>query len=197
LLPPLPREMVSCVKIREKREQPGKWIRNLVGKKFGRLTVVSQLPSSGHGTRWLCRCECLEEKIVTGPALLNGDTRSCGCLQREQAVKFNVRHGMRHTREYGAWRGMKEVCFNRKIWRWRKYGGRGITVCERWRGKHDFVNFLADMGPRPKGTTLVRLDENGNFEPKNCRWGKRVRQTRSPRGSKSVAKWGIRVRERG
>lgn len=160
----------------------------LVGRFFYRLTVLSKLPSSKGVTHWECKCTCGTIKSVRGSDLVNGKTKSCGCLNREVASrqgKLNTRgpvtHGYSKTSTYSIWMGMRTRCNNPKALYFKDYGGRGITVCERW---SKFENFLADMGERPGNLQIDREDNNGNYEPGNVRWvtcsvnGRNKRDTR-------------------
>jgi hypothetical protein len=119
--------------------------------------------------RWLCQCECGNTNTVQGGTLLNGRTLSCGCLQRETATT----HGMEHTLTYTVWAQMKARCLNSKHKSYERYGARGIEVCDRWL---KFENFYADMGEKPRGRSLDRVDNNGNYEPLNCRWASNLEQ---------------------
>jgi hypothetical protein len=158
---------------------------DLTGKQFGRLTVlgIGQSPQ----IYWKCRCECGEEKVVTGDKLRSGWTQSCGCLQRDrqsEVGKKNRRHGYAsHTRIYKIWQGMKERCFNTKHNSYPDYGGRGITVCERWMA---FTHFLADMGEPPQGTSLDRIDVDGPYCKENCRWATASEQQRNKRNANKL-----------
>lgn len=149
------------------------------GETFGRWTVLSGLPDR---RRRQCRCACGNERAVLASNLVRGLSRSCGCLLREFAAA-QVRHGGRRRGAthplYSIWRGMRKRCRYRGDKRWSYYGGRGITVCERWLGNDGFANFVADMGPRPEGTTLDRIDNDGNYEPDNCHWATAVEQRRN------------------
>lgn len=154
------------------------------GERVGRLLVVdfAEPNPSGH-RQFRCRCDCGAETVATASNLRSGKTRSCGCLRSDVGLKGTrtrlVRHGLCGTPTYRSWQGMIQRCTNPKVPKWKHYGGRGITVCERWR---DFTNFLADMGERPDGRTLDRTDPDGNYEPGNCRWATAVEQ-RHNRGS--------------
>lgn len=142
---------------------------DLTGHKYGRLTVIKfiERDKKRRLTLWLCRCECDKEITVPSNSLRTGNTTSCGCFQREIAGKLSFKHGMGTSREYASWEAMKQRCLNPNNAGYSDYGGRGITVCERWM---EFENFYADMGPRPGKRSLDRENNNGNYEPTNCRW---------------------------
>lgn len=169
------------------RRGPGKRRDDLTGLRCGRLTVLG--PSAEivnhRGTLWRCVCDCGGERLVRGDAFAKAHpTQSCGCL-RDLAAATNLRnyfanggqgsayrHGHaragRPSRTYSSWHAMRQRCRNVKATKYPKYGGRGITVCDRW--FESFDAFLADMGVRPEGKTLDRKDPSGNYEPGNCRW---------------------------
>lgn len=160
-----------------------KTAQNLTGQTFGRWTVLSRAPNQGHLTSWLCKCECGTERTVLRQSLAEGRSKSCGCFNLEAIARRNHKHGHApaggETGTYLKWKSMKRRCFDVKAKGYRYYGGRGITVCERWRDS--FANFLADMGECPFGRTLDRKDPNGNYEPSNCRWATYAEQTRNRR----------------
>ena len=153
-----------------------------VGLKFGRLTVVDDLGNS----RVACLCDCGLSVFVRCQSLRTGNTQSCGCLKIERAqqnLPAPIRtHGEaqrgKHTREYRIWIDMKSRCFNPLNKHWNDYGGRGITICDRWM---DFSNFLADMGRRPSGLSIDRINNDGNYEPNNCRWATAKEQQHNQR----------------
>lgn len=149
---------------------------DLSGWTFGRLTVI---PNSYRDHRWLCRCICGNEVYVTVSHLRGGDTRSCGCYSAECRVVLNTKHGMRESREYGIWQGAKRRCLDSNLKCFKHYGGRGITMCKEW--AESFEAFFRDMGPCPEGYSIERINNDGNYEPSNCKWIPRPDQGRNKR----------------
>lgn len=144
----------------------------MLGQVFGRLTVFSEA-YRGTGSRWFCRCECGNIKVVRATCLRFGSTRSCGCLQRELTRLRHTKHGAsaggKMIPEWNSWKGAKHRCNDPKSKDRPAYGGRGIKMCEQW--EHSFTTFLADMGRKPSPShSLDRINVNGNYEPGNCRW---------------------------
>ena len=169
---------------------------DLVGQHFGRLTVIEEAGRTAQGqVLWRCACECGRETRTRGQHLRSGASRSCGCIAREKSaerapslIRGNRTHGMSGTPEYESWSAMVQRCTNPSNPAYSDYGGRGVTVCDRWR--ISFEAFYADMGPRPAGTSIDRIDVNGTYRPDNCRWATRKQQQRNTRRNRLVVAFG-------
>ena len=157
-----------------------------IGDRFGRLLVVGR-KDGGRRVLWICRCDCGGEACSLGQNLRAGKTTSCGCRQREVAGNLTKTHGASSGREFSSWMSMRQRCTKQTCKQWKHYGGRGISICARW---SSFENFLADMGPRPPGTTLDRVNNDGNYEPGNCRWATHTEQQRNRRNTLMVTAYG-------
>jgi hypothetical protein len=158
--------------------------KDLTNQKFGRLTVLCFIGRGKHGgdAQWLCRCDFGKQSvIVRGNNLHSGHTKSCGCWNLERSTKHGRTRKGTETAEYCSWRCMKARCLNPKHKYFKHYGARGISICWRWLSDDGFENFLADLGERPKETTLDRINVNGNYEPDNCRWAAASEQRRNQR----------------
>lgn len=161
----------------------GKFI-DLTGQRFGRLIVLSRAENTKYArATWLCVCSCGNMTVVQSGVLKRDETRSCGCLTIESIRKRSTIHGESRGPTWNSWCSMRQRCNNPNHEAYKNYGGRGIVVCERW---HKFENFLEDMGKRPAAHTLDRIDNNGNYEPDNCRWATRKEQSANKRNSRKV-----------
>jgi hypothetical protein len=168
--------------------------KDLIGRIFGRLTVLLRHSSTRHGLKWRCSCSCGRITVVDSSALLSGRTQSCGCLNQDERVSRTKPH--RRSPEYKIWDAMVQRCTNPKNKHYKNYGGRGVKVCERWR---DFDQFYVNCGPRPSPAhTIERVDNNKDYEPDNCKWATRKEQQNNTRANRwltlhgetyTVAQW--------
>lgn len=153
------------------------------GQRYGRWTLIEELTRNNKNgvcvLFWKCLCDCGTISEVASSSLLGGDSQSCGCLNREILSSRLTKHNMSTSKLYRRWTSMKARCDNPKDAHYHNYGGRGITVCARW--KNSFENFYNDMGEPPEDFSLDRIDVNGNYEPDNCRWTDRSEQNYNTR----------------
>jgi hypothetical protein len=169
---------------------------DISGENFGRLTAHNVVGRNRHNQLlWHCTCECGREKEVLGFLLRRGDVQSCGCLHKDAVRAFCVTHDMSGTPIYAVWRSMMQRCYDKNSHAYQRYGGRGINVCERWQ---NFLGFYSDMGDRPEGMSLERVDNNGDYCLENVIWASAKTQARNRRSTvflefksqrKSMAEW--------
>lgn len=166
--------------------------KDYTGQRFGRLTAVEFYCTVNKTTYWSFDCECGYVDVVLSMGnVKTGNTKSCGCLAEEMRGKIDNKsktHGLSKHYLYSTWNGMKQRCYNDKATAYEYYGKRGITVCERWLSEKGFENFLEDMGKRPIGRTIDRKDNDGNYEPSNCRWATDEEQRNNTSRSKKNKK---------
>ena len=170
--------------------------KDLIGQRFGRLVVIEKLPSKNRRCWWKCKCDCGNFKDVPTTSLTLGDTKSCGCLNKEKmrerakanhrkAIESCTTHGLSNTRIYSIWKNMIYRCENSKATRFEHYGGRGIKVCEEWHILEKFYEWAMNNGYK-EGLEIDRINVNGNYEPSNCRWATRKQQGNNKRRNINV-----------
>lgn len=162
---------------------------DIAGLRVGRLLVIEESARHCGRTSWRCVCDCGREAMVLTMLLHAKKTKSCGCLQKERAAEANTTHGDtangRLSKEYRAWRSMRERCESPSVAQYKDYGGRGISVCKRWEA---FKNFLEDMGRAPSAEhSLDRLNVNGRYTKNNCRWATKEEQMNNTRRAVRVS----------
>lgn len=161
-----------------------------IGNRYGRLVVIGDAPAAGCRRRAVMRCDCGTEKVIALEKVRYGNTRSCGCLARERSARNGrahfFKHGLTGSPTWFSWQAMLARCLRPTHHAYARYGGRGIAVCDAWQGEHGFETFLADLGERPDGTTLDRRNNDGDYEPGNCRWASLRAQAQNRGNSRAL-----------
>jgi hypothetical protein len=177
---------------------------DLTGMRYGRLAVIGlSHRSARRQSHWSCICDCGRQIVVRKDSLTGGRSLSCGCLRGERVSAATSTHHLTGSPEWWAWVHMNQRCFNPRNRSYPRYGGRGITVCERWRGKEGFPAFLIDMGHRPsKSHSIDRINNDKGYCPQNCRWATIGEQNRNTRTNRKItfngetlcaAEWAVRL----
>lgn len=171
--------------------------KNIIGIKYGRWIVVKEVEQGNNfARRFLCKCNCGNYSIVLFSSLISGKSTSCGCYKKEENIMRLSKPGRsinkKHTREYNSWSQMIQRCTNPNHDRYKNYGGRGISICDKW--LKSFDEFLLDMGNAPSNHySIDRIDVNGNYEPSNCRWATLTEQYRNMTTNRFVELYGVKM----
>lgn len=161
---------------------------DLAGARFGRLLVLRKADVKlGGKPSWACQCDCGNEKVIVGYSLRKGRSTSCGCAHKEMVSNLFRKHGMSGTQIYTIWTAMVDRCTNPKAKRYKDYGGRGVSICDRWL---TFDNFYSDMGDYKEGMSIDRIDNNIGYSPENCRWTDDISQANNKRNNVLVSLFG-------
>lgn len=165
---------------------------NLVGQKFGRLTVIEKVgykySNTGHkDIVWKCECDCGNSTQTITPYLKRGTTKSCGCLKNETLNYHNFKHGLSNYKLYSVWSGMKDRCYRENCDSYKHYGKRGISMCNEWKCSFDLFHDWAVQNGYQQGLTIERINVNGNYEPSNCTWIPKSEQSKNRRSNHYIA----------
>lgn len=183
----------SCGCLSEAKRFSGSPIEEM--QKIGEITAVKMAGRAGHNLMWECLCFCGKTFNAIASNLISGNTKSCGCLRRKVSADLLRTHGLYGNGAHSVWANMMRRCYDPKNPAYKNYGGRGISVCDRW---HDVRNFYADMGDRPKGRSLDRTKNDMGYSPENCRWATSTEQARNMRSNvfvtycgstRTIAEW--------
>ena len=159
---------------------------DLTGKRYGSLTVEKiAVDEPGKKKKWLCKCDCGNEIIVTSSNLVSGRTSSCKICGKKRLSEKNKKHGMTSTKLYGVWNSIKTRCTNTNSKSYKDYGARGIRICEEWKESSNFFEWALANGYK-NGLEIDRIDVNGNYEPSNCRWVAREQNSNNKRNNKYI-----------
>lgn len=161
---------------------------DMTGNRYGRLSVIEMAGCNKHKQRlWRCICDCGNDVEVIGFLLRQEQTRSCGCLNKESIAQVNYKHGKSKSKIWSIHRSMMDRCYLKTSHAYNRYGGRGITVCDRW---HDFEKFYEDMGDKPNGMSLDRIDNNSGYSPENVKWASYKEQANNTRSNRILTYMG-------
>ena len=167
----------------------------MIGRKFGKLLIISHSHTKQYTKSkveyYECLCECGNKKVISLDKMKSGNTRSCGCLRREKTIKRFTKHGMVGTRLYSIYNDMRRRCYNKNRKDYKNYGGRGIRVCEEWLNDPNSFFKWAKSNGYEDGLTIERINPDGNYEPKNCKWVTKGEQNRNKRNSHNITIDGV------
>jgi len=178
-----------------KREEGMSKYRDLTGQKFGRLTVIAKSKTENGRSAWLCNCDCGRQSKVQSFDLINGKTKSCGCLQGKRSHGLSRGDNGKHMPLYKVWVQMRQRCLNANNVNFKNYGGRGIKIYKEWESYKNFYDWAITSGYE-KGLTIERINNDGNYDPANCTWIPQSKQPDNLRSNRYItfngANWTLR-----